>query len=85
MEKETKKISKRARMQVRYNSLLLQSTFHFHKEPVREKLLSKLTRKVIKKKKDGKEQAIREIKNNIYWKLRKKQNMSKEVGTCYGN
>ena len=79
MNEESRKISKRARMQVRYNSLLLKSTLHFHKEPVQEKLLSKLTRKVIKKKKDGKERAIREIKNNIYWKLRKKENMSKEV------
>lgn len=79
MDKKTIKISKRSRMQVRYNSLLLQSNLSFYKEPVQEKLLSKLTKKVIKKKKDGKVKAIRQMKNNFFWKLRKKENMSKEV------
>jgi hypothetical protein len=80
MERESIKISKRSRMQIRYNSLLLQSNLTFYKEPVQEKLLSKLTSKVIKKKKDGKVKAIRQMRNNFYWKLRKKENMSKEVG-----
>ena len=79
MQEDTIKISKRSRLQVRYNTLLLQSTLNFYKEPVSDKLLSKLTTKVIKKKKDGKTKAIRGIKNNIFWKLRKRENMSKEV------
>ena len=79
MEEATEKVSKRSRLQIRYNSLLLQSNLSFYKEPVDDKLLTKLTTKVIKKKKDGKVKAIRQIRNNFFWKLRKRENLSKEV------
>ena len=83
MEEESIKLSKRSRLQIRYNTLLLQSNLTFYKEPVNERLLSKLITKVIKKKKDGKVKAIRRTRNNFYWKLRKRENMSKEVGTYF--